>query len=201
MKGRADEQSPKPAVPDPKDQEIERLRRELERLRRENKRLKHELDLARRAAKRQAARAAGVTRVVLPFVDNSEIRTAAEQDELVEMLEHVIPCADRCQIELHLEMSLPPRMFSSFLDRVPLDAVKVTYDSGNSASLGYHPADEFAAYGDRIGSVHVKDRVLGGTTVPLGTDDADLPALFDCLNASAYGGDLVLRRSIATSPN
>jgi transposase len=52
---RADEPSPKPAVPDAKDQEIARLRRELERLQRENARLKRELDLARRVAKRQAA--------------------------------------------------------------------------------------------------------------------------------------------------
>jgi transposase len=52
---RADEPPRPPARPDPKDKEIERLRREVERLRRENERLKVELDLARRAAKRQAA--------------------------------------------------------------------------------------------------------------------------------------------------
>ena len=37
--------------------------------------------------------------------------------------------------------------------------IKVNYDSGNSASLGYDPTDEFAAYGERVGSVHIKDRV------------------------------------------
>jgi transposase len=52
---RADEPPPKPVSPAPKDEEIERLRREVEWLRRENERLKRELDLARRAAKRQAA--------------------------------------------------------------------------------------------------------------------------------------------------
>jgi len=52
---RADEPPRKPSRPDPKDEEIERLRREVERLRRENERLKRELDLARRAARRQAA--------------------------------------------------------------------------------------------------------------------------------------------------
>lgn len=53
MPTRKDE--PPPAPRDPKDDEIDRLRREVERLRRENERLKKELDAARRAGKRQAA--------------------------------------------------------------------------------------------------------------------------------------------------
>lgn len=55
MGERTDDQPPKPSTPDPKDEEIARLRREVERLRRENERLKKELDAARRAGKRQAA--------------------------------------------------------------------------------------------------------------------------------------------------
>lgn len=55
MPARSDQPSPTPSTPDPKDQEIERLRREVERLRRENERLKKELDAVRRAGKRQAA--------------------------------------------------------------------------------------------------------------------------------------------------
>jgi hexulose-6-phosphate isomerase len=71
--------------------------------------------------------------------------------------------------------------------------VKVNYDSGNSASLGYRPDEEFAAYGSRIGSVHIKDRQRGGGTVPLGSGDADLPAVFAGLKALGYRGDLILQ--------
>ena len=76
--------------------------------------------------------------------------------------------------------------FAELLARLPRELVKVNYDIGNSASLGYDPRDEFAAYGDRVGSVHIKDRRRGRTTVPLGTGDADFPAVFDCLRALAY---------------
>ena len=48
-------------------------------------------------------------------------------------------------------------------------------------------------YGSRIGSVHVKDRVRGGTTVPLGTGDADFPAFFSGLAQLGYGGDVILQ--------
>jgi hexulose-6-phosphate isomerase len=71
--------------------------------------------------------------------------------------------------------------------------LKANYDSGNSASLGYDVRQELAAYGNRIGSVHIKDRIRGGGTVPLGTGNADLPALFTELAATEYAGDFVLQ--------
>jgi hexulose-6-phosphate isomerase len=71
--------------------------------------------------------------------------------------------------------------------------LKVNYDSGNSASLGYEPTDEFAAYGTRVGSVHIKDRVNGGGTVPLGSGNTNFKALFECLGELGYSGDFVLQ--------
>jgi L-ribulose-5-phosphate 3-epimerase len=136
-------------------------------------------------------RRAGILRVVLPFVDNSEVRTMAEQDALVETL-HEAERLTRGDVELHLEMSLAPSAFAGFLERLP-DRVRVNYDSGNSASLGYDAREEFAAYGDRVGSVHIKDRVRGGTTVPLGTGNADLKRVFAELNRIGYSGDLILQ--------
>ncbi len=137
-------------------------------------------------------RIAGIGRVVLPFVDASDVGTPDEERELIAVLERVEPAATAAGVELHLEMSFAPERFAAFLDRLPA-AVRVNYDSGNSASLGYHPRDEFAAYGDRIGSVHVKDRVRGGGTVPLGSGDADLPSFFAELRRIAYAGDVILQ--------
>ena len=71
--------------------------------------------------------------------------------------------------------------------------VKVNYDSGNSGSLGYSPVEEFAAYGDRIGSFHIKDRILGGGTVALGTGDVDFASLRTGLIDIDYKGDFVLQ--------
>ena len=104
-----------------------------------------------------------------------------------------MPFAEETGVELHLETSLGPAEFARLLDGVPNPNLKVNYDSGNSASLGYAPADEFAAYGDRIGSVHIKDRVLNGGTVPLGTGDTDFPALFSGLEKIRYQGDFTLQ--------
>jgi hexulose-6-phosphate isomerase len=77
--------------------------------------------------------------------------------------------------------------------------IRVNYDSGNSASLGHAPREEWAAYGPRIGSVHIKDRVRNGGTVPLGTGDADFRALFEAIRAVGYGGPWVLQVARGTS--
>jgi hexulose-6-phosphate isomerase len=141
---------------------------------------------------RQATRI-GVTRMVLPFVDQSAIRDAADLEAAVAALERALPTAEACGVELHLETSLSPDGFSALLSRLPHPFIKVNYDSGNSSSLGYRPAEEFAAYGQRVGSVHIKDRVRGGSTVPLGEGDADFPALFDALRRFEYRGDFILQ--------
>ncbi len=135
----------------------------------------------------------GVGRVVLPFVDASRIRDETERDQVVADLRQVLPQAERYGIELHLETDLAPQAFRELLDLLDHPLVKVNYDAGNSASLGYRPADEFAAYGARVGSVHIKDRRLGATTVPLGQGDTDFHSLREQLIQYDYRGDFVLQ--------
>lgn len=135
----------------------------------------------------------GIRRVVLPFVDASRMPDAAARDEVVDWMGVVTLAARRMGVELHLETDLGPRDFADLLDRLDEEVVRVNYDSGNSASLGFDHREEFAAYGARIGSFHVKDRVRGGGTVPPGEGDADLPGVFAALRGAGYDGDVVLQ--------
>lgn len=146
---------------------------------------------------RRSARA-GIGRIVLPFVDSSEIRTPEELDQVAAILMQALPVAHECGLELHLETSLTPTRFADLLGRLPESFVKVNYDSGNSASLGYDPREELAAYGRRIGSVHIKDRVRGGGTVPLGSGDTRFEDVFAGLRNLGYRGDFILQ--VARSP-
>ena len=136
---------------------------------------------------------AGIEHIVIPFVDVSRFETDAEIDEVVTMLLPVLGHAEDAGVELHLETSLRPDRFAALLDGLPHPMLKANYDSGNSASLGYSPREEFAAYGQRIGSVHIKDRLRGGGTVPLGMGDADFAGLFDAIARVGYSGDYILQ--------
>jgi hexulose-6-phosphate isomerase len=136
---------------------------------------------------------AGIRRVVIPFVDNSRIDSDVDEARAVEVLRRVLGEAEKVDVELHLETSLDPQAFASLLSKLPHPYLKVNYDSGNSASLGYDVLEEIAAYGDRIGSVHIKDRIRGGGTVPLGTGHADIPGLLSQLFRIGYKGDFVMQ--------
>ncbi len=144
-------------------------------------------------------RTSGVDRIVLPFVDASRIETEAEFDSVCATLTRILPAAEKTGLEIHLETSLTPERFAKLLARLSHPMLKANYDSGNSSSLGYNPREEFAAYGTRVGSVHIKDRILGGSTVPLGTGDADFQALADSLKTIAYAGDFILQVARGTS--
>jgi L-ribulose-5-phosphate 3-epimerase len=135
----------------------------------------------------------GVNRMIVPFVDASRIETEAEFEGVIETLQRILPMVERVNIEIHLETSLPPARFASLLGCLPHPLLKANYDSGNSSSLGYKPHEEFAAYGNRVGSVHIKDRLLGGSTVAPGTGDADFPALAESLKVVSYSGDFILQ--------
>ncbi len=134
-----------------------------------------------------------ISRIVLPFVDNSSIQPPSEIAEVVSMLHEVVPHASEAHVEIHLETSLGPAAFEDLLGSLAFPEVKVNYDTGNSASLGYDYREELSAYGDRIGSVHVKDRVRGGGTVPLGCGNADLPGVVARLHELGYSGDFILQ--------
>lgn len=134
-----------------------------------------------------------VERIVLPFVDASAILTTSDQRRVVDILNRILPAAEDAGIEIHLETDLNPQQFASLLERVPHRALKVNYDTGNSASLGYDPEEELTWYGSRIGSVHIKDRVGKGGTVPLGTGHVDFERFFLALKRSGYSRDFILQ--------
>jgi L-ribulose-5-phosphate 3-epimerase len=138
-------------------------------------------------------RIVGIGRVVIPFVDKSRIENEDERLQTLSILRALLPAAEKNNVEIHLETSLAPQPFATLLEQCPHPLLRANYDSGNSCSLGFQVKEEFAAYGHRIGSVHIKDRLRGGRTVPLGTGNADLPAVFRGLALLHYRGDYVLQ--------
>lgn len=139
----------------------------------------------------------GASRIVLPLVDNARMTTDEEKQTVLSILQGAIPCAEKHRVELHLEADLDPAAFSRFLDQVPHPCIRVNWDSGNSSGLGYVATEEFAAYGHRIGSIHIKDRYRkpegGVETRPLGTGSADFETVFRAIRSVDYRRGLTLQ--------
>jgi hexulose-6-phosphate isomerase len=148
-------------------------------------------DLLRRAKKIDS------WRIVLPFVDNSRIQTEQEKQIVLEILERALPVAKEAGVEVHLEADFGPEDFATFIARIPHPMVKINYDTGNSSGLGYIAHEEFAAYGERIGSIHIKDRLRkpdgGIATMPLGEGSADFEDIFASIRGIGYSGGFTLQ--------
>ncbi|KJR99424.1 MAG: hypothetical protein VR68_09295 [Peptococcaceae bacterium BRH_c4a] len=136
---------------------------------------------------------AGIQYLEIPFVDNSEIKDQDEIDGLVEIFKPLLDKIHRSGITLAFETSLPPETFLYFLQKLDHPSARANYDMGNSASLGYEPEKELSCYGKYIATVHVKDRLLGGGTVPVGGGSTDFDKCFSMLAKSGYTGPYILQ--------
>jgi hexulose-6-phosphate isomerase len=139
------------------------------------------------------ARRLGAGYIVLPFVDASSLLEGRRRSGLPDLLGMVLPEAERSGIGIHLETDLPPETFRGVLEEINHPLLRVNYDIGNSAALGHDPAQELPLLGEYIGSVHVKDRLRGGGSVPLGTGAADFPLCFRLLAEAGYRGSYILQ--------
>jgi hexulose-6-phosphate isomerase len=140
----------------------------------------------------------GIQMVVVPLVDNGRLETAEQEDILVEYLLSQQFDLANLGVSILFESDFSPAELARFIDRLPPEQFGLNYDIGNSAALGFNPQEEFVAYGHRVMNVHVKDRALGGTTVPLGTGNADFGAVFEALAHLNYSGNFILQTARAT---
>jgi hexulose-6-phosphate isomerase len=127
----------------------------------------------------------GTQFIVMPLVDNGSIDTLEQAEAL------------RTSLLSRTETDFSPDDYQSFISEFPDDVFNINYDIGNSASLDFNPTDELEAYGSRIVNVHVKDRISGGSTVPLGTGSAKFDIVFASLRKQRYTGNYILQTARA----
>jgi hexulose-6-phosphate isomerase len=148
-----------------------------------------------------AAAELGLHYVVVPLVDNGRVESASQAACLREGLGRLVETLGAGGPKIIFESDFEPAELAAFIADYPASRFGINYDIGNSASLGHDPRAEITAYAARIDNVHVKDRLLGGTTVPLGQGAADLKLAFDLLRDAGYGGNFILQTARATDGN
>ncbi len=145
--------------------------------------------------------AVGIGLMVLPLVDNGRLENLEQENRLVEFLESQEDLLCSCGVRIAFECDYEPTMLQRFIARLSPRAFGINYDVGNSASLGFSPNEEFSAYGARVLNVHIKDRLLGGSTVPLGSGSANFGAVFFELSKVGYSGNFILQTARAPADN
>jgi hexulose-6-phosphate isomerase len=133
----------------------------------------------------------GIRFLVIPLVDAGRVETPDQEADVLDTFASL-----NAPVSILFESDYPPRALAAFIGRLG-PTFGINYDIGNSAALGFDAAEEIGGYGSRIRNVHVKDRMRGGTTVPLGTGGADFPAVFAALFRAGYRGNFILQTARA----
>lgn len=131
--------------------------------------------------------------IVLPCVDQSTLGTEDDIQRFLMNIKPVIQEAEKVKVNISLETDLNPVEFGQLLNEIQSPYITVNYDTGNSASLGYDPVEEFAVYGQRISDIHIKDRLLHGGSVKLGTGNLDFKRFFSAFRSINFQGPLIMQ--------
>lgn len=142
-----------------------------------------------------------IEKIVIPLVDNGTIESEDQSDALLDFLNQKENFFEENNVSILFESDFSPARLKAFINKLNPEIFGINYDTGNSASLGYKAEEEFKSYGDRIYNVHIKDRVLNGTTVPLGQGNADFNKIFKALKKINYKGNFILQTARAEDGN
>lgn len=135
----------------------------------------------------------GINIIVIPLVDGGSIEKMDQSKSLTEFLFEKENLFKEMGIKIVFESDFSPNKLYKFIQNFSPEVFGINYDVGNSAAMGFNTKEELLAYGDRIYNIHIKDRVLNGSTVPLGSGDADFLLFFETLSKLNYSGNLILQ--------
>ena len=140
------------------------------------------------------AKKLNITDIIIPLVDNSSILLDKEKaKQAINFFKNFFHQISIKNVNLCLETDLPPQRFLELINDIDHPQIKINYDTGNSASLGYDFFEEFETYGHLVTNIHIKDRKLNGNSVALGLGDCDFKEIFKYLCQQNYDGIFILQ--------
>ena len=135
----------------------------------------------------------GIHKIIFPLVDHGRIENIRQQESLLAYLDKASGTLGKKHVQVCFELDMPTDAVCSFMRNLSEQIFAVNYDIGNSASLGYDYQLELNDYGSRVANVHVKDRLLHGSTVPLGKGNANIGGVIHLLEKRGYKGNYILQ--------
>lgn len=135
----------------------------------------------------------GIKNIVIPCIETSSLKTLTDKTNLRNSLRELLYVAEDKGINLCLETDLNPLSFYNLIQFIDHPNIRINYDTGNSAFMGFDTEEELNVYGSKISVVHIKDRKKGGPSVKLGTGDVNFELVFKKLKEMKYDGLFTLQ--------
>lgn len=147
-----------------------------------------------------AASAVGADRILLPLLETSAVDSPELKREVVVSLRSAAAEAERYGVTLGLEMEIPGAEYARLIAAVGSPRVRAYYDTGNSTAQGLDIASDIEPLLPLLHAVHIKDRLRGGASQPLGLGDANFRGFFARLLRGGFRGDFVLQHYFEHEP-
>lgn len=144
------------------------------------------------------ASSVGVRLIELPLIGAGSLEQDDAAAAAAALFTDLAPLLEAADVDLLLELDLPPAGVTAVLGRIASPRVGLNYDTGNSAYWGFDPVEEFASYAGLIRNVHIKDVTRKDYTVPLGEGQVDFDVSFSLLKKAGYSGDFILQTARGT---
>jgi L-ribulose-5-phosphate 3-epimerase len=170
----------------------------------------HRLAGERRAEQRENAEALcelvrwagelGATRILLPLLETSALTSPEAVAEATESIRSVGATLDECGIVLGLEMEIPGPDYARVIRGIGHDKVRAYYDTGNSTAQGLDIATDIVPLLPLLEAVHLKDRLVSGTSRPFGHGAANFGGFFAVLSQAGYRGDFLTQHYFDAAP-
>ena len=143
----------------------------------------------------QAALRNDIKSVTIPLLEDSSLEDDKKLDNFCKSFSYV--CARYPSIKFSLETELSLSKIPKLLN--VSNNIFLTYDTGNTTSYGISHEKYILNFSDRITNVHIKDRNLSGTSVPLLTGDTEFNDIFTNLVKNGYKGVYTLQTARGSS--
>ena len=135
----------------------------------------------------------GVKKIIVPIVDNSSLKNKQQEEKLIFYMKSLRKKLKINKQQILFEIDYNPNKTKKFIEKFDKSTFGINYDTGNSAGMGFDSNEEFKLYGKYIKNIHIKDKLLNGETVRLGSGDADFYKIFKNIKKIRYKNLLILQ--------
>ena len=142
----------------------------------------------------------GATRILLPLLETSALDSPELVSEVTESIRSVCATLDACEVVLGLEMEIPGPDYARVIRGIGRERVRAYYDTGNSTAQGLDIATDILPLLPLLEAVHLKDRMVSGSSQPFGQGAANFSGFFAALAGAGYAGDFLTQHYFDAEP-
>jgi hexulose-6-phosphate isomerase len=142
----------------------------------------------------------GATRILLPLLETSAVDSPELVLQVSDSIQSVLATLDAHEVVLGLEMEIPGADYAQVVRGIGSARVRAYYDTGNSTAQGLDIATDILPLLPVLEAVHLKDRMVAGTSQPFGHGAANFRGFFAALATAGYSGDFLTQHYFDAEP-